>query len=402
MNLILRTALFLLLFSLPFQIGKHFWIAESLVLGRRIDYLSPTLYFSDILLLFFLITFFLKNSISAKTKKTLFIISLLAFGFTSVYGVSWLSIYFAAKLIEFAAFGLVLVNLKPTKREIVIPLSVSILAIYPLLLMQFLTQSSIGGIWYWLGERNFSSDTPGIAQLVASMGVYLRPYATLPHPNVLGGFLVVLLPYFLVSPVSKKRWEYLLHFTSIYLMIMGIFLSFSRAAWITTLFLMLLIFFKKFWKTPLKIGLLLTSLVIGIILEELLLGRFSQLWLGDTGSTTERLELLTAATKFFSQSPLVGVSWGRFIPNLATLRPLPQVFQPVHSIYGLMAAETGLVGLGLFSIIFAKALKKTWVKNHDVFLSLVAIGLLGSVDHYFLTLQQTQLLLILIFSLAFV
>src|SRR5438105_4334390 len=41
--------IFLLLFLLPTQLGKHFWPEFSFVQGLRIDYLSPTLYVTDML-----------------------------------------------------------------------------------------------------------------------------------------------------------------------------------------------------------------------------------------------------------------------------------------------------------------------------------------------------------------
>src|SRR5438045_3032019 len=45
----------LFLFFLPTQFGKHFWPTYTIVSGLRIDYLSPTIYASDIILLAFLV-----------------------------------------------------------------------------------------------------------------------------------------------------------------------------------------------------------------------------------------------------------------------------------------------------------------------------------------------------------
>src|SRR4051812_29891213 len=42
---------FLLLLLLPTQLGKHFWPPFAFVHGLRIDYLSPTVYLTDLLLL---------------------------------------------------------------------------------------------------------------------------------------------------------------------------------------------------------------------------------------------------------------------------------------------------------------------------------------------------------------
>ena len=42
---------YLTLVLLPAQLGKHFWPEWSVILGRRIDYLSPTIYLSDMMIL---------------------------------------------------------------------------------------------------------------------------------------------------------------------------------------------------------------------------------------------------------------------------------------------------------------------------------------------------------------
>ena len=49
--------LILALLTIPFQLGKHFWLPFSYVWGLPIDYLAPTVYLNDI---FLLITVFIK------------------------------------------------------------------------------------------------------------------------------------------------------------------------------------------------------------------------------------------------------------------------------------------------------------------------------------------------------
>src|SRR5258706_15195361 len=39
----------LLILFIPTELGKHFWPDFSIVTGIRVDYLSPTFYFTDIL-----------------------------------------------------------------------------------------------------------------------------------------------------------------------------------------------------------------------------------------------------------------------------------------------------------------------------------------------------------------
>ena len=49
----------LVVLSIPIQLGFHFWPPWAQLLGRRIDYLSPTIYFTDCLLIIALVSWFL-------------------------------------------------------------------------------------------------------------------------------------------------------------------------------------------------------------------------------------------------------------------------------------------------------------------------------------------------------
>ena len=53
---------------------------------------------------------------------------------------------------------------------------------------------TLGGYFWYLGERSFYASTPGIAAVSFQGRLLLRPYATFPHPNVFGGFLAIVLP----------------------------------------------------------------------------------------------------------------------------------------------------------------------------------------------------------------
>src|SRR5580700_6749474 len=53
--------LFFFFLLLPTQLGKHFWPDFSIVSGIRIDYLSPTIYFTDILLILLFVAFLLRQ-----------------------------------------------------------------------------------------------------------------------------------------------------------------------------------------------------------------------------------------------------------------------------------------------------------------------------------------------------
>lgn len=54
---------------------------------------------------------------------------------------------------------------------------------------QFIIQHSIG--FFWLKESLISSDLPGVAKIVLHGEKFIRSYGLFPHPNILGGFLLV-------------------------------------------------------------------------------------------------------------------------------------------------------------------------------------------------------------------
>jgi len=70
-----------------------------------------------------------------------------------------------------------------------------------------------------------------------------------------------------------------------------------------------------------------------------------------------------------------------------------------------MAAETGILGLGLFLGILLLAVKKlvcspVFNLKFRLLVSLLAILLTGLFDHYSLTLIQNQLIFVLVLSLS--
>src|SRR6266704_691714 len=54
----------LLILFLPTQFGKHFWPSFSIIQGIRVDYLSPTLYFTDILIILLFLVWLINNLLS--------------------------------------------------------------------------------------------------------------------------------------------------------------------------------------------------------------------------------------------------------------------------------------------------------------------------------------------------
>jgi O-antigen ligase len=379
---------YLLLVLLPTQLGLHFWPDWALVLGRRIDYLSPTAYFTDIIIFFLLVSWLFE-----KHQKIRFFLFKIIF----VAGFICANIYFATnkmvalfawiKILEMIALGFYIVKEKPKLPEIIFPLSVGVLYSSVIAITQFLLQHSIGGLFWFLGERTFSASTPGIARVDFPSFFKLRAYATFPHPNVLGGFLAITLPLLVIQLIDKKK---IFYFITIILGIIALILTFSRSAWIVFVLGISYIVYRKKKKLfiPVFLSVLLIALVIG------------KTFGFQDESVVVREQLSVAALSMARASPVLGTGLGNFLVRLPDYLVSRQIYflQPVHNIYLLLLSEVGIVGFGFFVLLLKKILSYRVYRISYVY----AILLLGLVDHYFLTLQQGQLLLTIFLSLSLI
>lgn len=273
-------------------------------------------------------------------------------------------------------------NLKAGSTKLYWPLVLATLFESTLTVLQFFKGGTLG-LWF-LGERTFSLSTPGIARFDFYGRQFLRPYATFPHPNVLAAFLVVAATVLLWFKKTRKM--------IIFLAGLPLLLTVSRAAIAAGFISFLLLLDKK--GRMLLIGAM-------IVLLPILYTRFSSIFNFDNVSLLRREELSGVAIKVFEGSPFIGAGLNNFIP-VASGRLLvgPSRFlQPVHNIFLLSLAETGIVGfLGFLGLIgFA-----IWQVQREkvMLLAWLLIIFLGMFDHFFLTLPQGYRLLFLIWGIS--
>ena len=401
------------IFLLPVQAGYHFWPSWAYVFGIRVDYFSPTLYLTDLLgiFLFFLWVIELFNKrkrVLILKRKSFYLIFF--FLFASVNIVFSLSLFPAllkwAKLIQLIFLGIFFKSQKKQNLErlIIKPLLLS-LGFFSLIgVAQFLKGESLG-LFYFLGERNFSVTTPGISLVNIAGRDFLRSYSTFSHPNSLAGFVLVGLVVGYGYLKEKGLQLDILGKFSFFIGSLAILLSFSANIFLSLLIFVLLYllntkapyYFKK------SIVLLFSaSLIFSIsapfFSERILMKNFD---LGE--SYSERLSSAATAGKFFSKNPLNGVGLNNFILASSKITSYPSYYwklQPVHNIFLLVLAETGIIGLFFFLSMFFSAIKNSLSKNLWLVIPLALIVTTGLFDHYWLTLQQNQLLFSLIVGLA--
>jgi O-antigen ligase len=405
---------FITLILFPIQLGKHFWPPFSFVLGLKIDYLSPTIFLSDVFILLFILVsfinyFFYKKKMGLE-KFILFPLLLFLFSVvlsTIVNGGKAIFLFKTLKIFEFALLALFIsfLDFKKIFYRTIIFLSSGIIWTSVLGLLQFAQQQSLG-LWF-LGERHFNITTPGISQLVYKNQLILRPYSTFPHPNLFAAYLALFLPwvlFFLFRAKTIANFAFLL---------LSLFFGFAA------IFLMLVFFLwqkrRNFLGSfPLRaffVAMALFALVsLLFFIGPLILDRFLTIGTSDSHSLILRAKFAKAAIAMFFSAPIFGLGPGSFIPQLPyfwQLQETIRVLQPAHNLILLVLAELGILGalsavllmVLTFVWLFCSRLKERATAKLLEF-SILSVFFLSLFDHYFWTLQQGLFIFWLVLGLS--
>lgn len=408
--------LFLLLLFVPTQLGKHFWFEWSKVLGIRIDYLSPTLYLVDLIW----IGLFLVESLSSykvcKVRSWFDFKNLLILGFVVINILlaqnRWVAIYKWVRIGQLVWFGYYVVNNKELVWKYlkkIIPIWIVVESL--LAVGQISKGGSLNGWWWWLGERNFSFNTIGIAQMSVANNGMVRAYGTFSHPNSFGGFLLIGMVLWVKTKPSLNpsldrvglNLKNVMWWGVVWLGLIGIVLTGSRTIWVLSILSFIYFFWGKFKEIENKGKIFLLVLVMLLIVYKIIdfnypINNFLGGW--DENGLIKRGQLNLAAVEMIGKSPIFGVGVGNFLVNLPEFQKNNQIFwfQPVHNILLLLISEIGFVGLGI--LIWFTRQKLAHLGGQEYFLLILGIIFLsGMVDHYWLTLPQNMWLLTIVLSL---
>ena len=280
---------------------------------------------------------------------------------------------------------------------------------------QFMMQKSIG--LKYLGESVLNPNMIGIAAFFSEGDKIMRAYGTTVHSNVLAAYLFLALTAFIfISFYQLRRWYwYAFHAVSLW----AFLLTFSRtiiAIWVLNFVIraVLFRFYPKFKKTLWgsekfrKRGLELLAVIVIVV------GVFTVTYYSYArdrlviSSTDEGLQLrgLYNREALSGDVRWLGVGPGNFVPWLMR-QPLAahsvglsaEQYQPVHNIYLLIYAETGLLGLVAFlsflAIMLYEFTKYTRFREmYHISFALVFGSLLvfGLFDHFLWTIQSGALL----------
>ena len=409
--------LILLIVSTVFSIRKVLLSESSFALGEYSDFTTLSLYFSDLLTILYIFLNFklLKNPNKLTTLLILWILvsSLVAWP-TTYYKL--LLLYSASKFVMFLVLHETIKIQTFSSKKLKTLLTSGLLAILVsafISLAQFGLQHSLGSIISHLGEPKFNSFTWNVAKISEPNYLLTRVYGTFPHPNVNSYFLAtfILISCFLLY-TSKKPLNKVFFGISIGFLIIILVLTFSRGtiiALFSSLLIMLIYTLFKRKNRKYIIGALILLLFLLILQFNVSRGRN---FISDS-SIQERIMQYKTSIYIISHHVVSGTGPGMYMLHAKHDLPsktAPWDIQPVHNIYLLIASELGLVGFGLFFLLFLFYLRGfyKYIKKNDPessqtailgFIFLTFSLICGFFDHYLFTLQQPILFFWLILAL---
>jgi len=240
-------------------------------------------------------------------------------------------------------------------------------------LSQILAGHSLGGPLYFLGERTLIHGSPAVASGEFLGRLFLRPYSTFSHPNILAGWLLLsfliilrLLPY-----LSTSRRRPLAILTAA-ITAAGLIFSASRVAIFSFFFLALPLHLIPQRRLPTYYLLLCAVTLTGLFV-------FAPPTLSDP-SFQERLYLQQLSFTNFISHPIFGTGASASLSYYPSLPTSPRLLQPDHNSFTLFLSWFGLAGL--FPIFLLRR------PSRLVLSALLPLLPLLLFDHYLLTSPQ--------------
>lgn len=424
---LIACGLYLFIFLLPWQ-TRWIW-QEGVLKGGRWEYGMMSLYGTDILLLVILV---LSLAIPTKGHKNAerfwgLILGFFLICFASIF---WsdnkmLAWYAAGKLMEGILLVWLILRVSVNWRAMGTAFVASGLVQAGLGIYQFFSQNIMAS--KWLGLADHDPGTIGDYVVETASGRFLRAYGALPHPNMLAGFLVVclimLVGFILVEHRARKgRLAIVIGYSAAFaIMFFGLVLTFSRSAWLAFGLALVFLFIVAAWqRDQYRLWTLLRIFIWIFLLCAFSVLLLPNLWQTrvltpgrlETKSSAERTTYLDEAKDLISKNWYQGVGIGNYTLAVYNQNTSKNVwdYQPVHNIYLLVTAETGVFGGLIFLLIVIEFLRTSFIRmtqregrGDDWFLVLtlafLALLLIGLFDHYLWSLSFGVLLFWLIFGL---
>lgn len=225
-------------------------------------------------------------------------------------------------------------------------------------LLQYITQSKVG--LYLLGE--IPDDVASI-DLIGYKDI-TRVSGTFWHSNGFAFYLQLVVPLFLAIFFVTSYSAYRLLAMSVAIFgIIILVLTLSRGAWISflvSIFVMVILFFResKMKANIIKwiiISIFILAVMIFLFGEMITVRLFGQ----DYGAAYSRIPMMKTALNIIAHHPLLGIGINNYAESMISYDVTGHSFslyRPVHNLFLLIAAETGIFGLMLFLWLLTRAI----------------------------------------------
>jgi len=250
---------------------------------------------------------------------------------------------------------------------------------------------------------------------IAPSPLVYRASGTLPHPNVLGGFLTfaILVAYSQIASSSKK-WRLLIGFTLPF-QFFALSVTYSRAAIFACLLGTLVWFSLIIWNKGLKeiitnsalrfltFMICFSVMINGILLFEQFAKRGGIVNYNGVAQNSDRVRIhyQNVAFQMIGKNPLLGVGFHQFSLRYPDYLPKNNdsdiYLTATHNIYLLLGSETGLISLGAFFLFIGTLLRAGMRASiTPATASLIAVFaaylFIGCCDFYPILFQQGKLM----------
>jgi hypothetical protein len=393
-------ALGALIVSIPFR-------ARLVILERRVetiyrDYTDILFFLSDAFLLATLVLW--GASLALQPRRLTFgplPLALSIAGVTMISAIStissvdpFLSLYHTLRLILLGILYLFIVNECSGGRNlglVIVPVALQVMIQSVVGVAQFLKQRSLG--LAHLGEIDLDPAWSGVSIVWDEGTRSLRAYGLSDHPNILGGclaFALLLMASWYVGAAAKWRAPV---GSLVALGGLGLFLTFSRAAWLAAggglLFCLALLARTRQrralidWLSVAGGGLLVLLPFVwqnaGYLGVRLNVQNSYTNVMVESRSLAERDTLIDAANALFADHALIGVGVGAFPLALRQRFPdFPFNYQPVHNVLLGVATEIGIFGALFYLIILVAPWLALWLNRRRLIVSPALIGVSGT------------------------
>ena len=257
------------------------------------------------------------------------------------------AVFSALHIIEGLAIFLLILT-APSEREARLAFLASALVQSAIAIEQIIFQRVYPDVW--AGVAAHFPEISGTSVVEAAGERFLRAYGTLPHPNILGGMIVVAI----LS--SRPLWRrFSVYSVFVYLLLsLGLFFSFSRLAWLSlAVGLVAQWIYARRYSGFIKNAAVVaaTMLMMSALFTPLVLARVSSAGRLETISIDARVSSLSDAWKLIVREPFTGVGVGNF--TAAILQKIDPdrngyALEPAHSAFVDVFAEIGFFGFLLF------------------------------------------------------